>query len=98
VQHNAQWYPSWGPRSAGASEALAAAPRTGTQDDPRLLAPLLPAGPGTCGHPVLSIYQTEIIVYGTDLADYIDHDFAGRDSISADWTPPPMVPFWSDFL
>lgn len=35
----------------------------------------LPAGRGTYGHPVLSIYQTDIIVYGTDLADYIYHEF-----------------------
>ena len=46
---------------------------------------------------MLSIYQTDIIVYGTDLADYIDQEF-GRYFISADWTPPPMVPFWSEFL
>lgn len=37
----------------------------------------LPAGRGTHGHPVLSIYQTDIIVYGTDLADYINNDFGG---------------------
>ena len=57
----------------------------------------LPAGRGTWGHPVLSIYQTDIIVYGTDLADYINQEF-GRHFISADWTPPPTVPFWSEFL
>ena len=57
----------------------------------------LPAGRGTCGHPVLSIYQSDIIVYGTDLADYITCEFSRR-VISADWAAPPMVPFWSDFL
>ena len=31
----------------------------------------LPAGNGTHGHPVLSVYQTDIIFYGTDLADYM---------------------------
>ncbi len=57
------------------------------------------AGRGTHGHPVMSIYQTDIIIYGTDLADYIDNDFSGSGRfISANWTPPPMVPFWSDFL
>lgn len=57
----------------------------------------LPAGRGTYGHPVLSIYQTDIIVYGTDIADYIDCEF-GRRLISDDWSPPWMVPFWPDFL
>ena len=57
----------------------------------------LPAGRGAYGHPVLSIYQTDIIVYGTDLANYIDCEFE-RYSVPADWSRPPMVPFWSDFL
>lgn len=32
-----------------------------------------------------------------DLADYINREFSGW-FISEDWTPPPMVPFWSGFL
>ena len=48
---------------------------------------------------MLSIYQTDIIIYGIDLADYIDNEFGGAwRSSSTDWTPPPLVPFWSDFL
>jgi hypothetical protein len=59
----------------------------------------LPAGRGTYGHPVLSIWQTDIIVYGTDLADYIDHEFSRSGwFISADWIPPAIVPFWGEFL
>lgn len=55
----------------------------------------LPAGRGD---PVLSIWQTDIIIYGTNLADYIDDEVGGSGSfISPDWTPPP-VPFWSQFL
>lgn len=56
-------------------EGSASAPQPGTQDDPRLGHRYLPAGRGTYGHPVLSIYQTDIIVYGTDLADYISCEF-----------------------
>jgi len=44
---------------------------------------------------VLSIHQTDMIFYGTDLDDYISCEFSGR-FVSEDWTPPPMVPFWSD--
>ena len=37
----------------------------------------------------LSIYQTDIIVYGTDLADYIDNEFGGSGwAISPEWRPP----------
>ena len=63
----------------------------------------LPAGRGSYGHPVLSIYQADIIMFGTALAKYIAIEPFGRFIIPdlippADWTPPPMVPFWSDFL
>ena len=57
----------------------------------------LPTGQGTHRHPVLSIYQTDIIFYGTDLADYIGCELDGW-SVSADWNPPPLVPFCSEFL
>jgi hypothetical protein len=100
VQHNALWHPSWGQRPADSSEALKTA-RQHLSRVPKMVPVYahryLPAGRGTYGHPVLSMYQTDIIIYGTDLADYINQEF-GRWCISADWTPPPMVPFWSDFL
>ena len=48
---------------------------------------------------MLSVYQTDIILYGTDLADYITNEFSGTGrSISEDWITPPLVPFWGDFL
>jgi hypothetical protein len=102
VENNALWHPTWGQRPADTSTALNTARRCLTQASkmiPVYAHRYLPAGRGTHGHPVLSIYQTDIIVYGTDLADYIHNEFSGSGrSISADWTPPPMVPFWSDFL
>jgi hypothetical protein len=102
VGNNALWHPAWGQRPADISMALNTARRHLTQAPkmvPVYAHRYLPAGRGTHGHPVLSIYQTDIIVYGIDLADYIHNEFSGAGwSISADWTPPPMVPFWSDFL
>ena len=101
VANNAFWHPAWPPRPAGPSDALQAA-RQHLSQTPAMIPVYghryLPAGHGTCGHPVLSIYQSDIIVYGTDLADYITHEFSGsRWRLSKDWTPPPMVPFWSEF-
>jgi hypothetical protein len=102
VEHNALWPPSWGQRPADNSRALSVARQHLSQAPtmiPVYLHRYLPAGRGTVGHPVLSIYQTDIIIYGADLADYITREFTDPDrSISADWTPPPMVPFWSDFI
>jgi hypothetical protein len=102
VEHNALWHPSWGQRPAGAGQALSAARQHLTRAPamiPVYAHRYLPAGRGTHGHPVLSMYQTDIIVYGTDLADYIDREFTDPDRpVNPDWTPPPMVPFWSDFI
>lgn len=102
VENNALWLPAWGQRPFDTGNALDTARRHLTQA-PKMIPVYghryLPAGRGTHGHPVMSIYQTDIIIYGTDLADYIDNDFSGSGRfISANWTPPPMVPFWSDFL
>ena len=102
VEHNALWHPSWGPRPGDVSQALGTARQHLTWAPtmiPVYAHRYLPAGRGTYGHPVLSIYQTDIIVYGTDLADYIHSEFSGSGrSSSAGWIPPPMVSFWSDFL
>lgn len=102
VGHNALWHPSWGQRPADASQALSTARRHLSQA-PKMIPVYahryLPAGRGTYGHPVLSIWQTDIIIYGTDLADYINHEFTGlEDGPSPDWVRPPMVPFWSEFI
>jgi len=98
--HNALWHPSWGPRPARTGKALKTA-RQHLSRAPKMIPVYghryLPAGRGTYGHPVLSIYQTDIIFYGTDLADYIGCELDGW-SVSADWTPPPLAPFWSEFL
>ena len=108
VQYDDLWHPSWGQRPADMSTALSAA-RRHLARAPKMI-PVwghryLPAGRGTYGYPVLSIWQTDIIIYGTDLANYITSEFFRPPSVIQDWTPPPpdrtpppMVPFWSDFL
>jgi hypothetical protein len=57
----------------------------------------LPAGRGTYGHPVLSVYQTDVICYGTNLLAYIECEFGHVEP-----DPPPLststVRFWSDLI
>jgi hypothetical protein len=102
VEYNTLWHSTWGQRPTDLDEALETARRHLAQV-PRMI-PVranryLPAGRGTYGHPVLSIQQTDIIFYGTDLSDYIDQEFSRpRWSIDQNWTPPPLAPFWRDFL
>lgn len=101
VEHNGFWHETWGACPNEMAKALASA-REHLSRAPSLI-PIyshryLPGGRGTRGHPVLSIYQTDVIFYGTDLADYTDQEFGGDWSISDDWEPSHLVEFWRDFL
>jgi hypothetical protein len=50
----------------------------------------LPAGSGTFGHPVLSMWQTDIIYCGLDFVDYIDREFGRRGDRADDgWDLTP---------
>ncbi|MFF8271770.1 hypothetical protein ACF059_30975 [Streptomyces sp. NPDC016562] len=98
VEHNGFWYPAWSPRPPWASEALRIA-RSELAAVPQLVPVYshryLPGTAGECGHPVLSVHQTDIIIYGNDLADYIRNEFTGRaSSLPARAT----VDFWSYFV
>jgi hypothetical protein len=103
VEHNAVWHDTWGDRPAGRDEALKTA-RLKLAQAPRLVPVyghrFLPAGRGTAGHPILSIVQTDIIYYGTDLVDYIHQEFGGpgMDRTDQRWNPNATVAFWRDFL
>jgi hypothetical protein len=96
------WNDAWGERPDDRAEAIRTA-HLKLDEVPRMV-PIfshryLPAGRGTYGHPVLSMHQTDIIFYGTDLYDYIQREFdESRPGIDADWAPPEVVPFWRDFL
>jgi hypothetical protein len=101
VENNSFWDRDWGPRPPEPASALAIAADRLAQVP--TLVPIyghryLPAGPGFAGHPVLSVWQTDIIHYGLDIADYIDREFSpgGLGDFSAE--PEATVGFWRDFL
>lgn len=96
VQENGYWHPSWGERPSRTAFALSAA-RRHLGEAPRLVpvyghryTPALPEP----GLPVLSVVQTDVIVYGPDLAAYLRREFGLPNG---DTTPDPArIPFWSD--
>ncbi|WP_053756851.1 hypothetical protein [Streptomyces sp. AS58] len=102
VESNMFWHEAWGERPAGAAAALAAARRRLAEVP--VLVPVyahryLPAGRGNFGHPVLSIWQTDIIYYGLDLADYMRQEFnEARGDVDETWDPRATVPFWRDLV
>ncbi|WP_060180650.1 hypothetical protein [Streptomyces sp. IMTB 1903] len=98
VEHNGFWHPAWPPRPAGTSNALQVA-RSELATVPQLVPVYshryLPGTAGECGHPVLSVHQSDIIIYGNDLGDYVRREFAGRAS---HLTARATVDFWSYFV
>lgn len=98
VVQNDFWYEGWGPRPHDQEEAAEKARRY-LMTVPRMI-PLyahryLPAA--LTGHPVLSIYQTDIVVYGNDLDDWLVREFnVGAEKDNAGRRP--TVPFWRDLI
>ncbi|MFH9606178.1 hypothetical protein [Streptomyces sp. NPDC017448] len=94
------WHPALGARPLSEEEAREVA-RAVLARAPRLVPVyahrFLPAGHDSPGHPVLSVWGTDIICYGCDLADYIDREFGEIDE-DTPWNPQASVPLWKDFL
>jgi hypothetical protein len=90
------WYGGWGPRPLDDLQAVATA-RALLLTAPRLIPVyshrFLPAGRGAVAHPVLSVMQSEVILYGADLLDYLHAEF---ETTGPSATPcRPTVDFWS---
>ncbi|MEU0109061.1 hypothetical protein ABZ313_27430 [Streptomyces sp. NPDC006251] len=102
VEHNGFWYEGWGERPVDGTAALDTARRLLAEAP--VLVPVfahryLPAGRESFGHPVLSMWQTDIIYYGLDLLDYVRHEFdEARGEVDENWNPQATVPFWRDLL
>ncbi|GHO60945.1 hypothetical protein KSB_94200 [Ktedonobacter robiniae] len=65
------------------------------------------AEPCAAGNPVLSIYQSDIIVYSVDLRDYLLTEFGdligtptpyGSQLTQEKFARYQQIPFWGDFL
>ncbi|MGQ4377505.1 hypothetical protein ACN6K9_008197 [Streptomyces sp. SAS_267] len=100
VEHNGFWHPEWDPRPVDTQDALKVA-RVHLAKVP-VMVPVyshryLLAEPNRTGTPVLSMYQTDIICYGTDLVDYFHNEFR-RPMPTPEDHQYAAVPFWSYFL
>lgn len=101
IEHNAFWWHDWGSRPPDLSEALEVA-RARVAEAPRLI-PVkghryLPAEPEVAGNPVFSVYQTDIILYGVDLATYLRCEFNQLSYVDAVKAEPRRIRFWSEFV
>src|SRR5260221_4601515 len=117
VEHAGLWRPNWGPKPA-TLEAQKARVRELVERAPRLIPVFehryLLAEPCVAGNPVLSMWQSDIVVYGADLRDYLLFEFAGllgleqggakaleqaaRVRIHEHFPGYQAVPFWGELL
>ncbi|GKX63574.1 hypothetical protein SOASR032_21430 [Pragia fontium] len=59
----------------------------------------IPSTPYEEGNPILSVYQTDIIYYGYDLADYFSREFSFiLPTIFQVPEQPKAIAFWDNFL
>ncbi len=91
---------AWGPQPQRLADALAVA-RAEVAKAPVLIPVYghryLPAGPELAGNPVFSVWQTDIIYYGYDLASYFHEDF--QVPLPA-WAAksPRRIRFWEELV
>ncbi len=96
VENNGFWLDEWGPRPTDLGQALSlAAARCAVAPT---LVPLyrhryLPSEPLLEHNPVLSVYQTDVIPYGNDLASYFSTEF-GMYLPSWAAARPRSIRFW----
>lgn len=100
VKNKNFWWHEWGEKPDNLSEHFDIAKRH-FKKYPKMI-PIyshryIPSSPNQSGNPVFSIYQTDIIYYGNDLASYLAHEF-GFKLPKALNTPdePKRIVFWSD--
>ncbi|MFJ4686070.1 hypothetical protein ACIQNG_07040 [Streptomyces sp. NPDC091377] len=92
---------AFGARPRGARAAVDTARRKLAQAP--VMVPLhghrfLPAGAGSYGHPVLSMWGTGIRCHSEHLVDFVDRELGGLADDGGPWDPEPSVAVWTDFV
>ncbi len=104
VSKNGYWLESWGVRPSDPAKRLTVVEQLVT--DAPLLVPVfghraIPNDPWMSGNPVFSVVQTDIVIYGDNLADYLRREFAANtersDSLRRDGPVRP-IRFWTEML
>ena len=109
IEHNDFWLDIWGEKPVVLAEAVAIA-KAKVAKAPKLI-PIyshryLPDVPHLAGNPVFSVYQTDIIYYGYDLASYFDNEFpqtqdgfpTSDKQLDRYQSAPRSIRFWDDVV
>lgn len=99
IENNRFWMRDWGAKPDDLREAFRVV-RAMVEKAPPLIPVFshrfLPADPPIEGNPVLSVYQTDIIYYGQDLASYWVHEF--ELPLAHEDKEPRRIRFWSAII
>lgn len=100
VEENDFWMEQWGERPDDVDDAIEDARRHVAQAP--ILVPVfshrfIPARPEEAGNPVFSVVESDVIVFGNDLASYFHTEF---DVPLPEWAAqmPKRIEFWSDLV
>lgn len=100
LEHAGLWHAKWGPRPEALAwqkervrELVAAAPKL----IPIMSHRYISETPHEAGNPVFSVYQSDIIYYGANLADYFEREFfpEGKMFNPIDYSSIRRIEFWS---
>jgi hypothetical protein len=99
VLNNDFWPNAWGARPDNSGESLEIV--TQRLNEAPALIPIyahraIPNEPLEAGNPVFSVWQTDIIVYGNDLPEYLRQEFHG-DEFNTE-LPKRTIRFWTAML
>ncbi len=102
IKHNKFWKEDWGEKP-NSYEAQCEIAKAAFKAAPTLI-PIaghryIPEVPHEIGNPVFSVYQTDIIYYGLDLASYLanEHRFVLPANFPTLKKSKPII-FWDDFI
>lgn len=102
VESGDTWLDSWGERpkrKAEARDVVSAWVRKGPALLPLYLHRFAVCEPALPGTPVLSIYSSDWIYYGWNLASYLEHEFLGLDIFKVQpWPPHQPIGQWQEVL
>ncbi|MEM6908939.1 MAG: SMI1/KNR4 family protein [Pseudomonadota bacterium] len=99
IDHSDFWLSDWGEKPQKKSDQHAIA-RDAIEAAPKLIPVYshryIPQEPNEEGNPVFSVYQTDVIYYGSNLEHYFENEFGA-------WSAKPfkeykVIPFWSDLV
>ena len=103
IEHNNFWMNDWGEKPTVLEDCFAVAKKN-IDSAPKLI-PIcshryIPDSPNLAGNPIFSVYQTDIIYYGSNLDNYFENEFSYYFKTSEHIISGPIrkIELWSNIV